>query len=348
MKKIYKILLAFITLLVIAASSLVFAYTSSIKPLTSTSNEITINIPENTLPDTVLANLEEQNVIKSSFFAKILMKFEKLSNIKAGIYVVDSSWSTKEVLEYINIATNALTDEVLLTIPEGYWAKDIARKIEEVTNVSAAECLKLWNDETFLNEMIEKYDFLTNDIFNSEYPVKLEGYLYPNSYYIFKETNPKEITLKLLDGFDRVYKSLEQQISESEYSIHELVTFASVVQFESGNIDQMPIISSIFKNRFDAGMNMGASATVCYALYEFDDIMDCEANPDIDSPYNTYLYNGLPIGPVNNPSYNAINAVLNPAKTDYYYFISDIYGDGELIPAKTYEEHLKNVDKYLY
>lgn len=348
MKKIYKILIACSIALFIALGALFLVFNSSVAPLTSESNEITFNIPENTAPNTVLEQLEEQNVIKSSFFAKIVMKLDNLSNIKAGIYAVDSSWSTKEVLEYINIATNAITDEVLITIPEGLWSKDIAKKIEEVTNVTAQECLDLWNNKEFLNRMIQKYDFLDESIFNSEYHVALEGYLYPNSYYIFKDTTAEEVTVRLLDGFDTVYQSIKKDIDASKYSIHELVTFASVVQFESGKADEMPIIASVFHNRFETGMRMESSVTVCYALYDkFNDFMDCESNPKIDSPYNTYLNAGLPIGPVNNPGIDALNSVLHPAKTDYFYFIADVYGDSKLIPAKTYEEHLKNVQQYL-
>lgn len=348
MKKIYKFLLALVLFGIIACGVFFVTYKSSIQPLTKTSNEITINIPENTLPNTVLKDLEDKGVIKSAFFAKICMRQENLSNIKAGIYVVDSSWSVKEVLEYLNVATNAVTNEVLITIPEGYWAKDIAKKIEEVTNVSAKECLDLWNDDSFLKEMIQKYEFLDKSILNDKVHVKLEGYLYPNSYYVYKETSARDITIKLLDGFNNVYQSLKEEIAKSKYSVHEIVTFASVVQFESGKAEDMPIISSVFYNRFKSGMNMGSSVTVCYALYEgFSDFMDCESNSNIDSPYNTYLYSGLPVGPVNNPSLDALKAVVNPADTDYYYFIADIYGDGKLIPAKTYEEHLKNIKKYL-
>lgn len=348
MKKIYKIFISCGIALLIAVISLIFIFNSSVAPLTNKSNEITFNIPENTAPNTVLEQLEEQNVIKSSFFAKIVMKLDNLSNIKAGIYIVDSSWSTKEVLEYINIATNAVTDEVLITIPEGLWSKDIAKKIEETTNVTAEECLKLWNDKDFLNRMINKYEFLDESILNSEYHVALEGYLYPNSYYIYKETSAEEVTVRLLDGFDKVYQTIKKDVEESDYSLHEIVTFASVVQFESGKADEMPIIASVFHNRFNDGMRMESSVTVCYALYdEFNDFMDCENNPGIESPYNTYLYSGLPIGPVNNPGIDALNSVLHPAETDYYYFIADVYGDNQLIPAKTYDEHLKNVQKYL-
>lgn len=252
------------------------------------------------------------------------------------------------MLEYINDASNAESDEVLLTIPEGLWSKDIAEKVEELTNVTAEECLALWNDEAFLKEMIEKYDFLDESILNDAYHVKLEGYLYPDSYFVYRDTNAKEITIRLLDGFNSVYQTLKEELAASSYSIHELVTFASVVQFESGNPEDMPIIASVFTNRFEIGMKMESSVTVCYALYDrFTNFQDCENNPQIQSPYNTYLNAGLPIGPVNNPSVDAMRAVLHPADTEYYYFISDVYGDHKLIAAKTYEEHLANVNKYL-
>lgn len=348
MKKTYKILLACLGCIVVTCIAILFIYNSSLAPLTQSSNKITFNIPENTAPNTILEQLEDQEVIKSSFFAKLLMKTENLSNIKAGIYELDSSWTTQEVLEYINVATNAITNEVILTIPEGKWSKDIAKKIEEITNVTAQECLDLWNNQEFLNEMIQKYEFLDESILNDEYHVALEGYLYPDTYFVYKETTAKEITIRLLEGFNTMYQSIQEQIKDSKYSIHELITFASVVQFESGNPEEMPIIASVFHNRFEIDMKMESSVTVCYALYDkFEDFMDCETNAKIESPYNTYLYSGLPIGPVNNPGIDAIQSVLNPAKTDYYYFIADVYGNQKLIPAKTYDEHLENVRKYL-
>lgn len=349
MKKSYKIIIGCIAALFVCIGGFLIAYKTSVSPVSKESTEITISIEENTAPNTVIEDLKEKNVIKNTFFTKLLMKQHHLSNIKAGIYVVDSSWDAQKILSYINDATNAVTDEVLLTIPEGLWSKDIAKRISEISNVSAEECLSLWNDLDFLNEMIAKYQFLDESILKDGTHVKLEGYLYPDSYYIYRDTNARDITLRLLDGFDHVYQSMKNDLETSGMSVHDWVTFASVVQFESGNPKDMPIISSVFHNRFEADMKMESSVTVCYALYdEFDDLMDCETNTTIDSPYNTYLYKGLPIGPVNNPSKEALNAILHPADTEYYYFISDVFGDQSLIPAKTYEEHQANVKKYLY
>lgn len=348
MKKIHKIILAVTVAIVLFIGGACWYVIDSLSPVAKESSEILVNIVENTSPNQVVEQLQNQNVIKNAFSAKILMKFAHLSDIKAGVYKLDPSWGTKKVLAYVNDATNAESNEVLLTIPEGLWSKDIAKRIAEITNVTAEECLQLWNDDSFLKEMIATYEFLDESILNNETFVKLEGYLYPDSYFIFRETNAKEVTLRLLDGFDVAYHSIRDDLKESAMSVHDLVTFASVVQFESGNPEEMPIISSIFHNRFEVGMKMESSVTVCYALYDkFNNFMDCETNPDIDSPYNTYLYEGLPLGPVNNPSLDAMNAVLHPADTDYYYFISDVYGDGKLHPAKTYEEHLRNVEQYL-
>ena len=96
-------------------------------------------------------------------------------------------------------------------------------------------------------------------------------------------------------------------------------------------------------------MPLQSSVTVCYALdiTQDDNWQACEMNPTFDSPYNTYMYGGLPPGPIENPGSEAINAVLNPAKHDYYFFMADVYGDGTVYYAKTLEEHEANVDKYL-
>ena len=106
-------------------------------------------------------------------------------------------------------------------------------------------------------------------------------------------------------------------------------------------------IAGVFKNRLDKNMTLGSSVTICYALYEYDKPEDCETNAGIDSPYNTYIHPGLPIGPILNPGEIALKAAIFPEKHDYLYFMADIYGDNTVYYAKTYEEHERNVNKYL-
>ncbi len=110
----------------------------------------------------------------------------------------------------------------------------------------------------------------------------------------------------------------------------------------------MYLVSGVFYNRLGIDMPLQSSVTVCYALYDdFAHASDCETNADIDSPYNTYQHNGLPIGPILNPGKVAIDAALHPQESDYLYFIADIYGDGTVYYAKTFEEHSALVAKYL-
>ena len=134
-------------------------------------------------------------------------------------------------------------------------------------------------------------------------------------------------------------------------SLHELITLASIVQYEAATSEDMQRIAGVFYNRLKADMPLQSTVTVCYALYDDLDRSDtdswkaCEASTDIDSPYNTYLHSGLPVGPILNPGEEAIEAVLHPENNDYLFFIADINGvkgeAGKVYYSRTYEEHQK-------
>ena len=178
--------------------------------------------------------------------------------------------------------------------------------------------------------------------------MKLEGYLFPDTYFLEKDDSLDDIARVLLDRFDVMYKENKKAFDQSDLSIHQIISLASVVQFEASEPGDMAKIAGVFYNRLDQGMKLQSSVTVCYALYDdFNDPKDCETNPEVDSPYNTYLHEGLPIGPILNPGDEAIKAVLNPEKTDYLFFAADIYNkvDGKVHYTKTYEEHLEECEK---
>jgi UPF0755 protein len=205
----------------------------------------------------------------------------------------------------------------------------------------------LWNNDVFLDEMIAKYEFLSEDILNPKTRIRLEGYLFPNTYEFFVSTNPRDVTIKLLDQTKKIYDKYKAQFEASDLSVHEVFILASIVQFEASKPEDMKKVASVFFNRLEIDMALQSSVTVCYSLYEYDSWRDCETNSNFDSPYNTYKYRGLPVGPIMNPGEDAIVAVLDPADTDYYYFMADVYGDGTVYYAKTYAEHNANVEKYL-
>ena len=159
-----------------------------------------------------------------------------------------------------------------------------------------------------------------------------------------KDDSIDDITRILLDRFDVMYKENKKAFEKSGYSVQQVMSLASVVQFEASSKKDMETIAGVSYNRLEQGMKLQSSVTVCYALYDdFNDPQDCETNAEVESPYNTYLNEGLPIGPILNPGEEAIKAVLSPKHTDYLFFAADIYNkvDGKVHYSKTYEEHLQ-------
>ena len=332
---------------VIFVSGAFFWYQNALKPVQATSEEFVLIVESGDTAKHIAEYLAENGVIKNANAAYIYVKQANLNNIKVGTYHLDKSWDVKKIFMLLNDVTGADRTDVKVTIPEGLWAKEIAAKIAEVTNVTADELLALWNNEDYLRSIMPDYPFLTEDIFNDQLKVKLEGYLFPETYYFYANTTAASITKKMLDQTELIYEKYKDAFDASDYSIHELFTLASITQFEAGDIDDDKLVSGIWFNRLNAKMPLQSSVTVCYALYDYDHWSACEVNADLDSPYNTYKYAGIPIGPIDNPGENAIISVLYPTKTDYYYFIADVYGDGTIHYAKTYSEHLANIKKYL-
>lgn len=322
-------------------------YKTSLKAVSATSKPVTFQVAQGMGNDAVLAQLKEKKLIRNTTMAKLYMKLHGLNDIKAGNFAMDASWDTPKVLETLNSVKQAKANETLITFKEGMWAKDVAKLIEQKMGIPRKELLALWNDDAYLKTLIKKYPFLTKDILNTQYKVKLEGYLFPETYSFHKNATAKEITETFLDHFGSVYDKYADDIKASHKSVQEVMTFASIVQYEASKENDMKMIAGVFNNRMKLNMPLGSSVTVCYALY--DDMKssdDCEVKTDIESPYNTYLHTGLPIGPILNPGEAAIQAVLHPKKNDYLYFVADIYGDGTVYYAKTLSEQEANIDKY--
>jgi UPF0755 protein len=176
-----------------------------------------------------------------------------------------------------------------------------------------------------------------------------EGFLFPGEYSLSRELDAPKLISALLDHFQ---EELTQEIiggfEQQELSVYEAVSLASIVQREAIVADEMPLIASVFLNRLQAGMSLAADPTVQYALGYNDTQQKWWTNPlsaadlQFDSLYNTYLYPGLPPGPISNPGIQALRAVAFPAQTPYYYFRAVCDGSGKHAFAESYEEHLNN------
>lgn len=287
--------------------------------------------------------LEEENLIHSAFFTKIQAKMNGFNKIYAGTYKISESMNSYEILDLFN-DPDAANHEVIVQLTEGYWARDMAKKISDATGTSSDDYIKLWNDKDFVAKMIERYDFIPKEVLNQNgAKVLLEGYLYPDTYRINTMHTLEEVTEIILDNGQKKYDRVKDKISKSKLSPHEIFTLASIVEYEASGLEDMKKVAGVFMNRLEIGMPLQSSVTICYTLYDFEDWTDCEsaAGNQTDSPYNTYIYKGLPPGPILNPSLKSIEATLDYDKNDYFFFIADVYDvlDGEVHYQKTYEEH---------
>ena len=323
---------------------------SGMQPSSFNGGQVTVTVEEGESLKSVLAELEQRSVIRNDQIAYLYAKLKKHDSYTAGEHVFSTDMTLDEVFE--ELARTTMDDNTArVTVIEGDWAKDIAARFASVTNVSEEELLSLWNNADWIRSQMEYYPFLTEEMFADGVRIYLEGYLAPDTYEIYRDTTAEDITKKLLDQSLVVYRGYEQAIAQSGRSIHQIYTMASILQYEAGtNPDDLAKVASVFYNRLDADMTLGSSVTVCYAI-DFDKQTDgwqaCEMNSDFDSPYNTYMYGGLPPGAIENAGSLAIHAAINPADTDYYYFMADVCGDGTVYYATTLEEHNANVNTYL-
>lgn len=332
--------LCFLVFLLIVGGTFGF-YSYSLRPTGDGSKKVAFEIKENASFDQVVDELKADDLIHSKTMSKLYAKMNKQNSYYAGKFELDNGMSTKDILAYIGNPKNSKKEQVTLTVPEGKWAKEVAEALAKKFPYKASEIEKKWNDMAYIKKLSKDYTFLDPSVLNnSDYKIKLEGYLFPDTYSFNGDASIDEITRTFLNRFQKVYDEHKTEIKKSGYSLQEILSLASVVQFESSTNADMKKIAGVFYNRLNEGMKLGSSVTVCYALYdEYEDPTDCEVKTDVDSPYNTYLHSGLPIGPILNPGEQAIKAVLHPTKTDDLYFLADINGDGKVYYSKTLEEH---------
>ena len=271
-----------------------------------------------------VANILEYNLCLDSFIFKtaMFMTYNE-KNIKYGRYDLKS---VNNVSDLITLITSVSKDRVRITIFEGLKIQEIALIFKDKMDVDIEKFLELCYDKKFIKELG----------LESKIP-KLEGYLYPDTYIFLKSFTESDIIEVMVRQF--IYNYDKYVKNKTNLNMHQLVTLASIIQGEAVYDDEMKIISSVYHNRLDKDMLLQADPTVQY-LFPKQKKKILIKDTEIKSPYNTYLNKGLPPGPINNPGIEAIVAAGDPAKTDYFYFVSD--KKGRHIFNKTYKAHLKS------
>ena len=301
----------FIILLVINLAVFVVKY-NSIKrsPLQSNKADITFIVIEGESLNGLFERLNNENVLRSSFFSKIYIKFNNVEeSIKPGTYTVNSDISFND---FLSVLTDGKVSDYKVTFPEGYTVEDIAKKLEESKVCTKDEFLKV----------VKEYPLPSYIKPNNERKYELEGFLFPDTYAIPKGTTPKQIIEMMLNRFEGVISEIQSElgitIPKEEYEKYVIV--ASMVEKEARDDSERAEIASVIYNRLQKGMPLQIDATVLYALGEHKDTV-LYKDLKVDSPYNTYKIKGLPVGPICNPGKPSLLAAIKPAKTDYIYYL---------------------------
>lgn len=320
--------------------------------MTGTSNSDTkkiVNIEEGTIND-IAKTLKDNNLIKNVSIFKVYIKLTNKSNLKAGTYELSENMGVEKIVKILEEGTKYNPNEISITFKEGINIRKIATLISENTNNSYDDVIKKASDETFIDTLINKYWFLTEDIKNKNIYYSLEGYLFPDTYrFNNREVTTEEIFTKMLDEMDKKLSKYKDEINKSDLSVHEIITLASVVELEGAKATDRKGVAGVFYNRLasSAYPTLGSDATTYYAskIDDWSYSLTYKELNDCKNKYNTRCSSntGLPVGPICNPGIESIEATINPDKHEYYYFVADC--NGKVYLTKNSTEHNNIINK---
>ncbi len=298
-------------------------------PVTDARFNKTVEIPTRTGVRQVAAILEKEGVIPRAWMFRAWVKLLGLSgSLRYGEYTFTGGLSLKNI---IDILVSGRVTLHRLTIPEGYTLSQIAAAVEAAGLGSAADILAASRDPALLAEL---------GIAGGS----LEGFCYPDTYLLPKDLPPRKVLTRMFDRFTEVYdESLRQKAREKGLTTLETVTLASIIEKESGQSAEQPVISAVFHNRLKQGIPLMADPVVIYGLESFSGNLR-RADLVRPGPWNVYLNKGLPPGPISNPGLSALKAALHPAEVDFLFFVSK--NNGTHYFSKTLDEHNTAVNTY--
>ncbi len=357
MRKLNRILIAIFVFTLLVFGLIIYfdrSYKSNLN-LNVEQDSYVLVVEEGESISSLIPKLVENGVVKSEFFTKIHTRLnkEKYASINPGEYELKSGMKLDEL--FTELTTKVEEAEfVVLQLLDGYTVEDYALTIAELMGDTSlqSDIIAYWDSSEYVNHVITTFDIVSEDVLNPDIYHPLEGYIKPDTYHFDLESftieNLDYITDHIVnyrqDDFDDI---LSSGATYTEYVLnpHDVITLASIVDREAKGYEERQMVAGVFINRLKAGDRLGSDVTTYYGIgvkLEERDLTIDDINSD--NGYNTRgdVY-GLPVGPVNNPSRESINAVFNYIPNDYYYFVSD--KNGEMYYTKTFEEHTNIIEQ---
>ena len=331
MKKALLFILVPLIIIVCAAAGLIFElriYADTPANVSTAQNAIFNVRPGQTLRATA-DNLQQANLVKSSWKFILIARIKGLEkHLKAGEYLLSAAMPPRQILE---IMVKGAVNLHKLTVPEGYSIPQIAVLVENAKFGSKIDFIKTATDTVLANK-------------NGIQAATFEGYLFPDTYFFPREVSMEQIVSTMVARFWTVFTDeWKGRAKDLGFTVHQIVTLASIIEKETGAAFERPIISSVFHNRLKKKMRLESDPTVIYGIENFDGNLT-RNHLGTHTPYNTYKINGLPAGPIANPGRDSLEAALYPENSVFIYFVSK--KDKTHYFSTNLKEHNQAVRKY--
>ncbi|MCF2937242.1 endolytic transglycosylase MltG [Paenibacillus alkaliterrae] len=338
------VVLSLLGIMIIGAGSIALYVWSSLQPAKA-GDMRKIEVTRGSSANDVADLLEQHGIIKNSFIFKYYLKLhDQGSRFQAGQYELNPGMENDAIIAKLNAGDTVAAETIRFTIPEGFTVLQIADKLAAESLIDKNKFIALiaaqsaWGDAEAVRSIPE----------NDKLHQRLEGYLFPETYEMKTGSTEEDIIKRMVSELDRKLGELPEGwldvLEEKGMSLHELITIASLVEREVVVDEERALVAGVIHNRIKEGMRLQIDATIQYLL---DKPKERLYNKDlkVESPYNTYEVDGLPPGPIASPSLASIQAVLYPEETEYMFYVTKKDGTQTHLFAKTYSEHLRNIDK---
>lgn len=300
--------------------------------------DVVVEIPEGASEKDIAKILKRKGLIKyKTAFTRRLSNSEYSGKLKSGIYTLNTGMNTLEMMRIMSEEKEVEGPIDKLIIPEGFTIDQIAERCEEQNICSKSDFIKAVRSIT-----TSDFEYLAEVPGGADVRYRLEGFLFPATYDIYKDTTPELLVREMLRAFKSYYTSeMEAKAEEMGYTTYEIITLASMLERECNVPEERKLMARVYFNRLNDDMLLQVDPTVLYPLTQgrYDKEVVTYEDLELDSPYNTYMYTGLPAGPICNPGYECINAILNPDDNDYYYYRLVNEDEGRHKFSETLEEH---------
>ena len=345
-KVILILLIVLVLAIVISGILAINWYNSNLEPVSEVSENIRVEVESGSVVSTISEMLEKEGVIKNATVMRLYCKLNDITNLQAGKYDLNPSEDMATVIAHI-VNGEIASDEIKITFIEGKTVKDFAKVIAKNTKNTEEDVFNLLEDEEYIDHLIEKYWFITDEIKNEDIYYSLEGYLLPDTY-IFEndEVGVKTIFSVMLNYMEK-YLDKYKDSEDLQFTIHQTLTLASMAEKEANSLEDRKEVVGVFLNRISKKMSLGSDVTTYYAAGISMGERDLyQRELDMENPYNTRgpnMEGKIPVGPICNPSKDAIEAAIEYTETDALYFVADKYGD--VYFTKNEDEHRKIIRK---